>query len=224
MIALAAFTFLAAVDLEPKPRAEVRTTQHFDLPAGGTVRLGHSIGELDVEAWDRTDVEVTIVKSAKPERAAVLDRVHVAMERKGDELVIRSEYPRHKVIPHTDFEIEYHINAPRGARLAIDHDDGQINLDGMTGDIRAINHCGDIALRLPDGAYAIDARSKLGAVTSDFAGEARSRHWLGEEFDRTNTPPAANLYLRIECGDIIILKMRRPAPPSRFAAPSPDRP
>ncbi len=219
MIFVAALSFLAAVNVEPKPKVEVRATEHFDLPAGGTIRLNHSVGELDIVGWDQPGVEVATVKWKRSDRvnATVLDRVRVTSERKGDDLVITSEYPRHKVIPGTDFDLEYHIKAPRNAKLVIDHDDGEINLDGMTGDVHATNHCGDIALRLPDGAYAIDAKSKIGAVTSDFPGDPRSRHWLGEEFDHQNAPPAANLYLRIGFGDIILLKIRRPEPPAADA-------
>lgn len=194
MIALLALTALVFAD-----------AAHFDLPSGGTIRLIHSIGELDIEAWDRPDVEVMTIKP---------DTVHVAIERKGDELVITSEHPKHKRV-----EVEYRIKAPRGARLTIDHDRGEVNLDGITGDIHATNGCGDIALRLPDGAYAIDAKSKIGAVTSDFSGAERRKHWFGEQFDRESPPPAANLYLRIGFGDIIVLRMRRPSPPTPYAAP-----
>jgi hypothetical protein len=211
------------VDVEPKPRAEAKSTQHFDLPANGTIRVAHSIGALDIEAWDGSGVEVSVVRTAKPGDTAALDRVHFTMERKGDDLDISAEYPKHHVVERpfkgvTDFDLEIHIKAPPGAKLSIDQESGEINIDGMTGDIHVVNGYGDIALHLPDGNYAIDARvTSVGAVTSDFAGTARSKHRLGEDFERKNSPPAANLDLRLGRGDIIIVKQRRPAPPAPLA-------
>ena len=45
---------------------------------------------------------------------------------------------------------------------------GEIHIDNITGDIRATENLGQITVRVPDGAYSIDAKSKLGAVESDF--------------------------------------------------------
>ncbi len=219
MIALAALTCVLLVDAGPKPRAEVRKTEHFDFPAAGSIRVNHSIGALDIEAWDQPGVEVTTIKSARAGNTAALDRVHLTIDRKGDELSINAEYPKHPAIERpfrgvTDFELQIHIKAPKGAKLTIEQESGEIYVDGMTGDIHAVNGYGDIALHLPDGAYGIDAKvTQVGAVTSDFSGEARSKHKLGEDFESQPASPAANFYLRLGWGDIIIVRQRRPAPP-----------
>src|SRR5580658_8212698 len=87
-------------------RIQVTKTDHADFPAGGTLRLKNSTGELTIEGWDQPGVEITTTKSTKlaytsssPERAKasqVLDEVKVSEARQGDELVITTDFPRHR--------------------------------------------------------------------------------------------------------------------------------
>ena len=119
-------------------------TERMDFPSGGTLRLTNSIGVLTVEAWDRPDVEITTIKSTKVaydarerEKAThELDRVRVTAERRGDELVITTDFPRYRAFPpyplagETNFDLEYRIKAPSTARLIADHDVGEVNIDG----------------------------------------------------------------------------------------------
>ena len=52
--------------------------------------------------------------------------------------------------------------------------------------------------------------ANIGDVYSDFEGRDQRRHVLGEEFSRPGAAPAANLYLRVRVGDIVILKLHGP--------------
>ncbi len=88
----------------PKQKVEVSKTERIDFPSGGTLRLRNSVGVLNVTAWDRADVEVTTIKSTQAEFDArdrekgvhQLDKVKVATERHGDELVIATTFPGHR--------------------------------------------------------------------------------------------------------------------------------
>src|SRR5579872_4111345 len=97
---------LLAAD-QPKQKAQVAKTERVDFPSGGTLRLTHAAGVVNVEAWDRPDVEITTIKP---------DRVHVAVERRGNELVIATDFPREFSIPRpypmgggAGFNLEYRI-------------------------------------------------------------------------------------------------------------------
>jgi hypothetical protein len=200
----------------------ITKTEKFEFTGGATIQLKNSVGELDVEGWDRPDVELTTIKwprENQPREAGVkmLDRVHVTAAPQGNNLVIASDYPKHKAITwpfhlEPDFNLEYQIRAPRAAKLVIDHGMGQVNIRDMTGDIHITNHNGDIALLLPDGKYAIDAKSGIGSVVSDFDGKERREHWFGHQFQGDDA--STKLYLRIGFGDILILKMRQPKVPN----------
>src|ERR1035441_4160304 len=102
-------------------------------------------------------------------------------------------------------KVEYLIHAPHDSRLVIQHGAGYVLVSGMTGDVEATSHSGDILLMLPDsGTYSIDARSKLGVVSSDFAGAAHRRHLVGSGFASVTSSPSHRIYLRTLMGGITI--------------------
>jgi hypothetical protein len=180
-------------------------TQRVDFPAGGTLRVTKSTGVLTVEAWDRPDVEIATTKSANGAR--------VAAERRGDELVVTTDSPRQRVFSGSD--LEYRIKAPSSARIVVAHDVGEVNIDGLAGDIQVTLHQGEIMLHLPEeGRYNINAKSEFGNVNCDFPGEEKRRWWLlGHRIETENPQSAHKLNLRVVFGDIVILKTRVPKPP-----------
>ena len=202
---------LLAAD-EPKQKVQVTKTERMDFPSGGTLRLTKSTGVLTVEAWDRPDVEITTIKSS--------DNVRVSAERHGDELVVTTDAPRHRRF--SPFDPEYRIKAPRTARLIAKHGVGDVNIDGILGDIQVTLLKGEIMLHLPEeGRYDITARSHVGNVNSDFPGPEKRRWWLlGHQSASENSQAAHKLNLRVGFGDIVILKTRVPAPPGP-PAPAP---
>jgi hypothetical protein len=255
LIAVGFCCFLHAEDLlQPKAplKLEVSSTERSDFPYGGTLHLKNSVGELTIEGWDQPGLEITTIKSSKTavegrerEKASkLLDKVKVATERKGDEVTVSTVFHKHPKIERlwtgmTDFDLEYLIKVPRTAKLVIDHTMGEVHIDEISGEIHATGEMGLITVRLPDGQYAIDAMSKLGAVDSDFAGNEKSKKWFGHTFLAGGTGPAASsdpaatgsrgnaavpakalsapaaaqtIFLRIKYGDIIVERMHLPLP------------
>jgi hypothetical protein len=218
---------LPASDEIPQ-RIQITKTERADLPAGGTVRLKNSTGELTIEGWDQPGVEITTTKStmlkypaagAERDKAShMLDEVKVSEATEGGQLVITTDFPRHRrFLPRPsvgarDFDLEYLIKVPRDAKLIVDHDSGEIHFDEVTGDIHATVIQGLITLHLPQTAqYAIDAKSKIGEVISDFPGTTTRKHF-GHAFTESTQAPH-HLDLRIDYGDIVILKIRTPPAP-----------
>jgi hypothetical protein len=206
-------------------------TERFPAPTAGTIRLENSFGEVDIDGWDRPEVEVTVTRSAEhtydpAQRAQAqkrLDEVRITARQDGDTVIITTSYPPRNVFFHplsrrSDIEIAYSIKAPRTSKIVVDQNRGGLNVYDILGDIHATVINGQITLTLPAAAqYAIDAQAKVGAVYSDFEGRGRSRRVLGEEFDRQSSTPSTNLFLRVRLGDIIIQKLRGPDP---IAAPA----
>ena len=217
---------LAANDEVPR-KIQVAKTEHAELPAGGSVRFKNSTGELTIEGWDQPGVEITTTKSTKlaypaagvehDKAARMLDEVKVSEALQGSELVITTEFPRHRrFLPRPsvgarDFDLEYVVHVPRNAKLIVDQDSGEIHFDDVTGDVHATLLQGQMTLRLAQGSlYGIDAKSRIGEVISDFAGTTKREH-LGHAFLQDAQAPH-NLYLRNGFGDILILQAHRPAP------------
>jgi len=192
-----------------KRPAQVTATDRVDFAPGGVIRVTTSSSNLFVEAWDRPEVEITTIKSGR--HAQCLDDVRVVTNHpSATELTITT------ALPPTSFfarlfgrtcraTVEQHVNAPQNSRLVIQHGAGYLMVSRISGDIEANSRSGDIVLMLPDpGPYAIDAKSKFGSVSSDFAGTAHRKKLLGEQFASANSTPSRRIFLRIGFGGITI--------------------
>lgn len=221
-----------------RPPAQVTSTEHFDFAPGGIIRVDGSYGDLYVEGWDQEQVEMTVTKlmpygyePKHPERAAEhMEAVRIVAERRSpSELTISTTLPPrlgflwHPAPPTNTSHvgIEYRIHVPRNSRLMIHHGVGSVSVSGVTGDIEAACHRGDIVVWLPGtGAYSIDAKSKLGNVYSDFAGASFSQFLVGQKFTGGGPAPTQRLKLRVGFGGITIKPIlleseaKRPLPAS----------
>ncbi len=188
---------------------QATTTDRVNFAPGGLIRLTTASSNLFVEAWDQPEVEITTIKSAR--HARCLDDVHVTTDRRSDtELAISTTFPSGNFFARLfgrtcGATIEQHVNAPRDSRLVIQHGAGYLMVSRIGGDIEATSRSGDIVLMLPDpGPYAIDAKSKFGSVSSDFAGTAHREKLIGEQFASAVSSPSRRIYLRIGFGGIRI--------------------
>jgi hypothetical protein len=213
---------------------QVSKTEHVDFPAGGTLRLDKSIGELTIEGWDQPGIEITTTKSTKDiftpkdreKELKDLDSVRVSTKLNGSELVVNTEFPHHKSFPWvspvsdtTDFDLEYRIMVPRNTRIVVKHNAGEVHFAGLTGNIEATVPQGLISLWLTgDTTRSIDAKSRIGSVTSDYPGTVTRHPWpLGHEVTEAPSTTAQNLHLRVGYGDIIIRKaFTLPSPGSQW--------
>jgi hypothetical protein len=201
-------------------RIEVSNTERINFAPGGMIRVNGSYGTLNVEGWDRPEVEIAVVKSTQKyyepkqrEKAATeFERAHISTERRSDSELVISATKDKKI------SVDYEIRVPRDSRLEIHHGTGQLLVANVIGDIRAAGHRGDILLMLPStGAYSIDAKTKLGVVTSDFAGDLhRRRYLLGERF--SSQPASHRVHLRMGFGGIAI----KSVPPEAQAPTAPS--
>ena len=202
-------------------------TEHIDFPSGGTLRFIHSIGVLTVEAWDQPGVEITTVKSTKADidprdreqATRDLEKISVATERHGDELVFTTKCPGHRpfrifypVSGNTSYVIEYRIKAPANTRIIANHSLGYVNIDGLTSDIQVNVAQGEILLHLPeDQKYNIHARGSFGSVNSDFSELEKRTGWiLGHRSVADDSAAPHKLNLKVGFGDIVILRIRIP--------------
>jgi len=216
-----------------KKLIQVTNTQQVPFLAGGTIHLNRSYGYLSVEGWDRPEVELTVIKSLdglyqateQAEATKRLESVHVTAERRSDtDLEISTAVPHHSRWTHPfgstgGVTVEYRIHVPRDSKLVIHHGTGDVLVTNVTSDIEATGHAGDLVLLLPaTGKYAIDAKSKIGTVSSDFDGDFRRRHVTGIQYGLAGAAPAHRIYLRMGLGGITIKESPASAQPPDAAA------
>jgi hypothetical protein len=223
----------------PKQSFEVTSTERVNFLPGGTIRLVNSYGYLTVEGWDEPEVEVTVTKSTdhffdpaeKQQAERRFDQVRVVTERRSDkELAIstilparnrlfRSVLPLDRIIltkplvPNNrrGVMVEYKVLVPRDSRLVVRHDTGYVWVSDVTGDIDVNSRTGDMIVMLPDTVpYSVDARTRLGSVSSDATGKGQYRFVAGTHFAYANQTPSRRVSLRTGCGSITI----KSVPPS----------
>jgi hypothetical protein len=214
--------------------AETKTERVNFLP-GGTIRLNHSYGYLTVEGWDEAAVEVTVTKSTdhfyEPERKEKaeqhFDQVRVVAARPSDkEFAVSTTLPvrnslfssvlpsglivvTRPLLPNNKrgVTVEYRVRVPRDSRLIVHHDNGYVWVSDVAGDIEVNSHTGDMIVMLTEpGPYSIDARTRVGSVTSDFTGKTRNQFLLGKHFAYPSQAPSRRVRLRMGRGSITIKK------------------
>lgn len=214
-----------------KEYVEISKTETMAFPANGTLRLEHSTGDVTIEAWDQPGLEMTTTIRSLDQYPAAdrakekekLGLVHVTSKRSGDELVITTDYPRHRAFPWvdslstvTDFYLTYKIKVPRNAKLAIRHDDGEVHIDEVAGNVQARARQGLIELRVEaeNMPPMIDAKSFTGTVNSDFDGTEKNQYLhFGHTYTEGTASAPQKLDLKISYGDIVILKAHEPKEP-----------
>lgn len=219
------------VEKAPRQSSEVTSTEHVSFQPGGAIRLDNSYGYLTVEGWDEPEVEVVVTKSTdrflEPEQkdhaAKAFEQIRVVSERRSDkELVISTTLPDRHGFPYSilpsrqivftmpkkttlGVTVDCTVHVPRDSKLVVHQDHGYVWVSDVAGDIEVDSHTGDMIVVLPDpGPYSIDARTRLGSVSSDFAGSGHKQFLVGTQFVHAGEGQARRILLRMGRGSITI--------------------
>jgi hypothetical protein len=104
---------LAAASAAPCFAISKEFTQTYPLAPGGSFELQNVNGPVEVEGWDRNEVEIRAVKVAK-ERESDLDRVSIEVEAKPDAVSVMTRYPQNEGV---EVAVEYTVHVPHAARV-----------------------------------------------------------------------------------------------------------
>src|SRR5260370_12528377 len=87
--------------------------QSYPLQPGGSLELQNVNGTVEVQGWDRNEIEVHAVKTAK-QKQSDLDRVSIEVDVRPDAISITPRYPQNEAV---EVAVDYTIHVPHGARL-----------------------------------------------------------------------------------------------------------
>jgi hypothetical protein len=104
---------LAAVWAVPSYAISKEFNQSYPLQPGGSFELQNVNGTVDVQGWDRNEIEVHAVKTAK-QKESDLDRVSIEVDARPDAVSIATHYPQNEGV---EVAVEYTVHVPRGARV-----------------------------------------------------------------------------------------------------------
>lgn len=132
---------LATVQAQAVDRLTEEFHQTYPLAAGGRIELENINGGVHITGWERNEVKVDAVKSARSKER--LDEAKILIDAGSDSISIRTEYPNHDhTFINDDWDnpasVEYTLTVPRGARLdEIKLINGQLDVLGVAGEVRA---------------------------------------------------------------------------------------
>jgi len=142
-----ALSLLSAVLLiSPFALGSDRLTEEFHktypLSAQGRIELDNVNGAVHISSWDRNEVQVDAIKSARSKER--LDEARIEIHSDADHLSIRTEYPdRDRTFWNDDnhnnpASVEYTLTVPRHARLdELKLVNGALDVRDAAGEVRA---------------------------------------------------------------------------------------
>src|SRR5437660_9933755 len=104
---------LAIVGAVPGFAISKEFNQSYPLQPGGSLELQNVNGTVDVQGWDRNEIEVHAVKTAK-HKESDLERVSIEVDARPDAISIATRYPQNEGV---EVAVEYTIHVPHGARV-----------------------------------------------------------------------------------------------------------
>jgi hypothetical protein len=146
--------------------------QTYPLQPCGTFELQNVNGPVDVQGWDRNEVEIHAVKTAKQQQSD-LERVSIEVEARPDAIAVTTRYPQNEGV---EVAVAYTIHLPH--RVHIEHVgtvNGTLRIAGLdnledlhtvNGDIEVFEAGGNVHARTTNGNVRLElahAPDKAGA-------------------------------------------------------------
>ena len=140
-------------------------TARYPLPAGGQVAVANVQGSIEVEGWDRAEVELTVTTSGGGEEAGPGD-VAIQVEPQGNSLRVRTLYPRETESP---VQVDYRLRVPRQVRLqdlrtvsgdiTVRNVEGPVEAHTLSGDIEQTGVAGSVLAQTVNGNVSVFLRA-----------------------------------------------------------------
>ncbi len=157
-------------------RATDEWTRTYQLSPGGEVRIGNTNGRVDVEGVDGSTVEVRAERIARAATDAgakeLLPRISIKEDIQPDRVSIETERMGGIMIG-ANYEVRYHVRAPKNAVVNVSNTNGLVNVVGLSGRVQARTTNGGV--RGKDLAGEVDARTTNGGVNLEFAKVGKER-------------------------------------------------
>lgn len=154
-LSLAAIAGFLAMAL-PAQAATAIFDQTYPLHAGGAFALANVNGAVQIEGWDRQQVEVRAVKTTLHE-GDDLSMVHIDVQSDGNQVAVNTRYPAGSGVQVT---VDYEIHVPYKLRWA--------EVETINGDVRVRGIAGAGVLGSVNGnVQMVDSNGRFSARTTN---------------------------------------------------------
>ncbi len=155
LAALAAIHILMVLE-NPAAASQQTFEQTYSLEFGGIFELRNVNGSVRIDAWDREEVFVQAVKTARSEFGA-LERVQILADVHPGRVVVITSYPQNE---SNDVRVDFQIRVPRQVRLE--------RVETVNGDVFARGVEGFGELRTVNGSVTVlDASGQFSGQTTN---------------------------------------------------------
>lgn len=156
-------------------RSKDRYTEDFHkvlpLAADGSFSLRNTNGKIKISTWDRPEVEIKAVKSARA-RESDLDLVKIEIDTGRNSVSVDTVYERRR---NLRVNVNYEVRVPEGVRLdAVRLTNGDIALTGRFSDVEAWTTNGGVRLEKASGRISLGTTNG-GIRASGVHGPLRAR-------------------------------------------------
>jgi DUF4097 and DUF4098 domain-containing protein YvlB len=184
VVAAAAFFWARApvISFDSGSRVTERTEQVLDVGEAASLQIQNFAGDVMVRNGQSGRISVTATKRAP--NTGRLNNIDVNVSQAGNQVTIRTT--RSGSLSNTSVTLD--ITVPAGTQLEIDTGAGDVQIDGVQGQITAHTGAGNVRAQNATGPVSLDA----GAGNVDYAGDPQGSCSL--------STGAGNITLRLPAG------------------------
>jgi DUF4097 and DUF4098 domain-containing protein YvlB len=148
--------------------AHAEVTQEFHktvpLSADGRVSLSNINGDVEITGWNKNEVQIDAVKTARDQQR--LDEARIDVNSSSSSVKIETHYPSH-LFNNNPASVHYTLHVPQNARLdKIDLVNGALDVQRVSGEVNADLVNGK--LRASDLAGTADLATVNGSVEANY--------------------------------------------------------
>jgi hypothetical protein len=172
----------------------------YPLEPASVVSVQNLQGDITVEAWERAEAEVAVVKTPLGSLANP-DEVHLEVRASERSLTLRTLYPRHSEAP---VRVDYRLRVPRQVRLVplrtvvgnirVRGTEGSLDARTLNGNIQNVDVTGEVVSRSLNGNIALSLRALPEGLASVRLETVNGHIWLA-------LPPEPNADLNVSTVD-----------------------
>jgi DUF4097 and DUF4098 domain-containing protein YvlB len=146
--------------------AEVTQEFHKTVPlsADGRVSLSNINGDVEITGWNKSEVQIDAVKTARDQQR--LDEARIEVNTGSNSVKIETHYPSH-ITNNNPASVHYTLHVPQNARLdKIDLVNGSLNVQRVSGEVKADLVNGKV--RASDLAGTADLATVNGTIEANY--------------------------------------------------------
>ncbi len=174
MAVLTGLLFLIGLNLvdgavDDTERYEEKFEKTVTLARDGEVNLGNISGHIEVKTWDRNEVKIDALKISKASTVAKAKenaaKVEILVEKEGNTLDIRAEYPENRKRWRRDsinVSINYNLTIPAKASAKISSVSGSVDLENIGGAAKVEAVSGDVTIN--NASKGVDLEAVSGSI------------------------------------------------------------